>query len=173
MKVFFIDRSATPLGELLLVIDEKGHICALDWVESEARLMKRLAIQHGRESFSVQKKSNPNGLMEIMLRYFSGELTAIDSLPILMVGTQFQLCVWQQLRKIPCGEIITYGELAKRIGRPTASRAVGMANRSNPISIAVPCHRVIGSNGNLTGYAGGIVRKQWLLQHEGFLPKQE
>ena len=84
-------------------------------------------------------------------------------------GTEFQRTVWQQLRQIPCGEIITYGELAKRIGRPTASRAVGMANCSNPISIVVPCHRVIGSQGALTGYAGGVHRKQWLLKHEGYL----
>jgi methylated-DNA-[protein]-cysteine S-methyltransferase len=86
-------------------------------------------------------------------------------------GTEFQRTVWQQLRQIPCGEILTYGQLAQRIGRPTASRAVGMANGSNPISIVVPCHRVIGSQGALTGYAGGVQRKQWLLQHEGYLPK--
>ncbi|MNL71486.1 Methylated-DNA--protein-cysteine methyltransferase [compost metagenome] len=93
----------------------------------------------------------------------------INDLPVMTAGTEFQRSVWQQLRQIPCGEIITYGELAKRIGRPTASRAVGMANGSNPISIVVPCHRVIGSQGALTGYAGGVQRKQWLLKHEGYL----
>jgi methylated-DNA-[protein]-cysteine S-methyltransferase len=96
-------------------------------------------------------------------------LDVIDQLPVMTAGTEFQRSVWQQLRQIPCGEIITYGELAKRIGRPTASRAVGMANGSNPISIVVPCHRVIGSQGALTGYAGGVQRKQWLLKHEGYL----
>ncbi|MNZ84451.1 Methylated-DNA--protein-cysteine methyltransferase [compost metagenome] len=104
-----------------------------------------------------------------MQRYFSGELDVINDLPVMTAGTEFQRSVWQQLRQIPCGEIITYGELAKRIGRPTASRAVGMANGSNPISIVVPCHRVIGSQGALTGYAGGVQRKQWLLKHEGYL----
>jgi methylated-DNA-[protein]-cysteine S-methyltransferase len=104
-----------------------------------------------------------------MQRYFSGELDVINDLPVMTAGTEFQRTVWQQLRQIPCGEIITYGELAKRIGRPTASRAVGMANGSNPISIVVPCHRVIGSQGALTGYAGGVQRKQWLLKHEGYL----
>ncbi len=82
-------------------------------------------------------------------------------------GTEFQRSVWQQLRQIPCGEIITYGELAKRIGRPTASRAVGMANGSNPISIVVPCHRVIGSQGALTGYAGGVQRKRGCSSTKG------
>lgn len=88
-------------------------------------------------------------------------------------GSEFQRTVWRQLRQIPCGEILTYGELAKRIGRPTASRAVGIANGSNPISIVIPCHRVIGAQGALTGYAGGIQCKQWLLQHEGYLQQDQ
>jgi methylated-DNA-[protein]-cysteine S-methyltransferase len=101
-----------------------------------------------------------------MVAYFSGELTAIDTLPVATGGTEFQRLVWSELRRIPCGASISYSELARRIGRPAAVRAVGLANGANPIGIVVPCHRVIGANGTLTGYGGGIERKRWLLAHE-------
>jgi len=97
--------------------------------------------------------------------YFAGELTAFD-LPLAPVGTAFQRIVWSALVEIPFAETWTYGELARTIGRPSASRAVGTANSKNPISIIVPCHRVIGANGDLTGYAGGMDAKRWLLDHE-------
>ncbi|XIE80835.1 methylated-DNA--[protein]-cysteine S-methyltransferase [Streptomyces sp. SBR177] len=97
--------------------------------------------------------------------YFAGELTAFD-LPLHLVGTPFQLRVWEQLRRIPYGETRTYGELAEALGNPGASRAVGLANGKNPVSIVVPCHRVIGSGGSLTGYGGGLARKQRLLAFE-------
>jgi methylated-DNA-[protein]-cysteine S-methyltransferase len=98
--------------------------------------------------------------------YFAGELTrfTVDLRP---TGSPFQLAVWEQLRRIPFGEVATYGEIARRVGRPSASRAVGAANGRNPIAIIVPCHRVIGADGTLTGYAGGMWRKEWLLSHEG------
>jgi methylated-DNA-[protein]-cysteine S-methyltransferase len=97
--------------------------------------------------------------------YFDGTLTRFD-LPLAPQGTAFQMVVWRELRNIPYGETISYGELARRIGRPTASRAVGHSNARNPISIIVPCHRVIGADHSLTGYAGGLDRKRTLLQHE-------
>jgi O-6-methylguanine DNA methyltransferase len=97
--------------------------------------------------------------------YFHGDLTAFD-VPMNLHGTDFQCSVWKQLSAIPYGETISYGELARRVGNPKASRAVGLANGRNPISIIVPCHRVIGANGSLTGYGGGLERKTWLLQHE-------
>ena len=100
-----------------------------------------------------------------MEAYFAGELTEFD-LPLNMTGTEFQKTVWRELLNIPFGVTISYGELAERVGNPSASRAVGAANGRNPISIIVPCHRVIGSNGKLTGYGGGIERKEWLLAHE-------
>lgn len=171
MQTFFIDRMRTPIGELVLIGDTQGRMRALDWTDHEERLMKLLNSHYRAERFTLQQQANPGGLSEIMQRYFAGELAVINSVPVMTAGTEFQRSIWQQLRQIPCGEIITYGELAKRIGRPTASRAVGMANGSNPISIVVPCHRVIGSQGALTGYAGGVQRKQWLLKHEGFLPR--
>lgn len=98
--------------------------------------------------------------------YFAKRLTEFD-LPLQLAGTSFQLTVWRELRRIPYGKVISYGELAKRVGKPLASRAVGAANRSNPIPIVIPCHRVIGSNGKLTGYGGGLPIKKALLELEG------
>jgi methylated-DNA-[protein]-cysteine S-methyltransferase len=97
--------------------------------------------------------------------YFAGELTDFD-MPMSMQGTEFQRRVWASLCEIPYGETISYGELARWVGNPKASRAVGLANGRNPVAIVVPCHRVIGANGSLTGYGGGLERKVWLLEHE-------
>ena len=97
--------------------------------------------------------------------YFAGELTTFD-IEVNLIGTPFQMVVWAHLREIPYGETISYGELARRVGNPNASRAVGLANGRNPVAIIVPCHRVIGANGSLTGYGGGLERKSWLLEHE-------
>ncbi len=99
--------------------------------------------------------------------YFDGALRAFD-VPLAPSGTAFQRAVWEQLTRIPYGTVASYGAVAGRVGKPSASRAVGAANRSNPIAIIVPCHRVIGANGALTGYAGGVWRKEWLLKHEGY-----
>jgi methylated-DNA-[protein]-cysteine S-methyltransferase len=99
--------------------------------------------------------------------YFEGSLRVFDA-PLAGSGTAFQRAVWDELTRIPYGTVASYGEVARRVGRPTASRAVGAANRSNPIAIIVPCHRVIGAGGALTGYAGGMWRKEWLLKHEGY-----
>ena len=100
--------------------------------------------------------------------YFTGSRQEFD-LPILLSGTEFQRQVWQELRSIPFGQTVSYGDLARAIGKPSAVRAVGAANGDNPVSIIVPCHRVIGSDGGLTGYGGGLERKRWLLKHEGGL----
>jgi methylated-DNA-[protein]-cysteine S-methyltransferase len=102
-----------------------------------------------------------------MRRYFKGDIAVLSGLPVAASGTPFQNDVWRALRKIKDGTTVSYGELARRIGKPKAVRAVGLANGQNPISIVVPCHRVIGSDGSLTGYGGGLPRKQWLLSHEG------
>jgi methylated-DNA-[protein]-cysteine S-methyltransferase len=102
-----------------------------------------------------------------MRAYFKGDIAAIDNLPVETAGTPFQTSVWRALRRIRGGKTISYAELARRIGKPRAVRAAGLANGQNPISIVVPCHRVIGSDGSLTGYGGGLPRKKWLLEHEG------
>jgi methylated-DNA-[protein]-cysteine S-methyltransferase len=104
--------------------------------------------------------------------YFAGTLTEFD-LPLQMRGTTFQQQVWDMLKTIPYGTTISYWELAQQIGHPKASRAVGLANGHNPVSIVVPCHRVIGANGKLTGYGGGLDRKQWLLNHERLMRMQQ
>ena len=109
---------------------------------------------------------DPHGLTSAIARYFAGDLHAIDALPVKTAGTEFQRTVWRALRDIACGTTISYGELARRIGRPEAVRAVGLANGANPVGIVVPCHRVIGANGALTGYGGGMERKRWLLDHD-------
>jgi methylated-DNA-[protein]-cysteine S-methyltransferase len=121
------------------------------------------------EAFGEPDSSQHGGVLAAAARqleqYFGGERTEFD-LPLTMDGTAFQRRVWAALRGIPYGETISYGQLADRIGRPTAPRAVGLANGRNPIGIIVPCHRVVGADGSLTGYGGGIERKQYLLAHE-------
>src|ERR1700737_2238734 len=98
--------------------------------------------------------------------YFDGELAALDRIPVLTGGTEFQRDVWAALRLIPAGTTTTYGRLAAQLGRPRASRAVGLANGSHPVAVVVPCHRVVGADSSLTGYGGGLRRKEWLIAHE-------
>jgi methylated-DNA-[protein]-cysteine S-methyltransferase len=160
-----VDKIDTPIGEFIIVADEKGSLRALDWSSHEARLQKLL--QRYCKGFTLTPARNPNGFADAMHAYFAGDIKAIDKLPVHFGGTSFQQRVWTELRSIVCGTTISYSELARRIDRPKAVRAVGLANGSNPLSVVVPCHRVIGANGNLTGYGGGVERKRWLLAHEG------
>ncbi|QNI36762.1 methylated-DNA--[protein]-cysteine S-methyltransferase [Edaphobacter albus] len=162
-----LDRLATPIGEMLLVADEEGSLRAIDWSDYEARMHRLLRLHYGQDGFRLEPVRNPHGLSETMARYFAGELSVIDTLPVKTAGTSFQREVWRALRAIECGKTISYAELAKRIGRSNTVRAVGTANGANPIGVVVPCHRVIGANGSLTGYGGGMERKAWLLRHEG------
>jgi methylated-DNA-[protein]-cysteine S-methyltransferase len=146
----------SPIDELLLVSDGNSLIGL--YMEE---------VRHGR-SVDVTWKRDAGPFREVVRQlsaYFEGERSRFD-LSITPHGTDFQQVVWAALRDIRPGERISYGELARRIGRPSASRAVGHANARNPISIIVPCHRVIGASGSLTGFGGGLGRKQWLLEHE-------
>jgi methylated-DNA-[protein]-cysteine S-methyltransferase len=161
-----MDRIDTPLGELFVVADEEGNLRSTVWADYETRLLPSLEVHYGKNGFTFQLGHNPSGLTGAIRRYFAGDLAAIDTLPVQTAGTPFQREVWQALRGIPCGTTVSYATLARRIGRPNAVRAVGLANGSNPVGIVVPCHRVIGSDGSLTGYGGGIERKRWLLRHE-------
>jgi methylated-DNA-[protein]-cysteine S-methyltransferase len=161
-----VDRINTPIGELLIVADQDGNLRAVDWTDYEDRMRRLLRLHYGENGFRLEPSCNPNGLTHAIKSYFAGEFTAIDILPVQTEGTPFQREVWRALRKIPCGATVSYAKLAVQIGRRTAVRAVGLANGSNPVGIVVPCHRVIGSNGSLTGYGGGIERKRWLLEHE-------
>lgn len=163
---FLIDRIGTPLGELAIVSDEEGRLRLVGWTDKEDWMEREFTRQYGKRGFSLHPVADPFGLSSALKAYFEGDLHAIDTLPVATGGTPFQRETWQALREIPCGETISYGTLAQRIGRPEAVRAVGLANGANPVGIVVPCHRVIGSNGTLTGYGGGIERKRWLLAHE-------
>src|SRR5690606_23838355 len=159
----FIERMQTPLGPLLVATDEAGRIRALDWEDFESQLHRLLKAQYRGRPIEWRDRSEASKTLRTMQAYFDGEIQAINQLEVVLGGTEFQRSVWAALRDIPAGTTISYGELARRIGRPSAVRAVGLANGSNPISIVVPCHRVIGSNAKLTGYGGGLHRKQWLL----------
>lgn len=161
-----MDRFDTPIGEMLLVADHQGNLRAIDWTDYESRMRRLLRLHYGANGSRLEPVRNPSGLTDAMGSYFAGKLDVIDSLQVETGGTPFQRKVWRSLRKIPCGTTLSYSQLARRIGRPTAIRAVGLANGANPVGVVVPCHRVIGSDGSLTGYGGGIKRKLWLLEHE-------
>lgn len=161
-----MNQLETPIGELLIVEDHEGNLRAVDWTDHESRMRRLLRLHYGDGGFTLEPARKPSNVTKAISRYFAGDLTAIDNLPVQTGGTPFQRDVWRALREIACGRTLSYAQLAERIGRPTAVRAVGLANGSNPIGIVVPCHRVIGANGSLTGYGGGIERKRWLLAHE-------
>lgn len=165
-----MDRFKTPIGEMVILADHDGNLRVVDWTDHEERMRHSLQLHYDKDGFTLESVRNPSGLTQAIRSYFAGELKAIDTLPVQTAGTPFQREVWHALRNIPCGTTVSYATLAERIGRPTAVRAVGLANGSNPVGVVVPCHRVIGSNGSLTGYGGGIERKQWLLEHEGSAP---
>jgi methylated-DNA-[protein]-cysteine S-methyltransferase len=161
-----MDRIETPIGEMLIVADRDGNLRAVDWADYEGRMRRLLRLHYGEDGFRLAPARRLEGLADAIRSYFAGELMAIDHLPVQTAGTPFQREVWHALRTIPCGTTVSYGKLAEGIGRPAAVRAVGLANGSNPIGVVVPCHRVVGANGSLTGYGGGIERKRWLLEHE-------
>ena len=160
-----IDRIPTEIGTVLIVCDEKA-VCAVDFEDCEARMHELLTKNY--EAFKLIPKRNPLGISDRLQAYFEGDFSAIDDISVNPGGTDFQREVWLNLRSIPPGKTITYGQLASLLNKPKSARAVGMTNSLNPISIVLPCHRVIGANGKLTGYAGGLDRKRWLLHHEGW-----
>jgi methylated-DNA-[protein]-cysteine S-methyltransferase len=169
---FRLDRIDTPVGDMLIVQDEQERLRALDWTEYEERMYRLLDRYYGRGGVELVPGDGSGRVVDALKRYIAGELDAIDTLDVKTEGTDFQRCVWRKLREIPCGQTWSYGELARNIGKPRASRAVGMANGANPIGVVVPCHRVIGSNQTLTGYGSGLERKRWLLAHEGVIVEE-
>ncbi len=158
----WLSRIRSPLGRILLVSDGEA-LRALDFDDCEDRMHRLLRRYCGRHTLVEAPGA---GFAEPLRAYFEGDVAALAQIPVRADGTAFQRLVWAGLRRIPAGETVTYGQLAERIGRPTATRAVGTASGANPIAIAVPCHRLIGADGRATGYAGGIARKEWLLRHE-------
>lgn len=163
---FYQHEFDSPVGRVYVVSDGK-HVRAVDFEGYESRLQRLLVRHYGQ--YSVRIESQPSDVVARLKDYFAGDLHALDKVPTATNGTDFQQRVWAALRTIPVGTTATYASIADRIGSPNACRAVGLANGSNPIGIIVPCHRVIGTNKSLTGYGGGIERKQWLLEHEGVL----
>jgi methylated-DNA-[protein]-cysteine S-methyltransferase len=160
-----LDRLDTPIGTALLVTNADGALCALDWTDYEERL--NTSLRRYLSAAPLVDTPAPKSIRQALTRYFSGDLAQLDTIPCHIPGTTFQSNVWTALRKIPAGTTLSYGALAAQLGSPAAMRAVGHANGSNPLSVVIPCHRLIGANGALTGYGGGIERKRWLLRHEG------
>lgn len=155
----------TPVATLQIVVDPDEVVRVLDFDNDSPRTRRLMKIHYA--DIPVVEGETPSAIRAAFDRYFAGELDALADIPWRVAGTAFQRQVWAALTEIPAGETRTYSQQAARIGRPAAVRAVGLANGANPIGIVIPCHRVIGANGSLTGFGGGIERKRWLLAHEG------
>jgi methylated-DNA-[protein]-cysteine S-methyltransferase len=158
------DELLTPLGKLLLVAEADGTLVALEFADHQSRMHTLL-----QRRYAEQWVWHRGGLPEVrraLEAYFAGDMTLVNDLPVSVQGTDFQRRCWLSLRSIPCGQTISYAQQAQGVGSPKASRAVGQANGLNPVAIVLPCHRVIGSNQRLTGYASGLDKKRWLLEHE-------
>jgi methylated-DNA-[protein]-cysteine S-methyltransferase len=166
IHTFSLERLHTPTGWMLIVTDHEDCLRSIEWEDHEQRMHHLLRRYYGANGFRLLDALRPSAARRSLEAYFEGELDAVAGLPTATNGTEFQRTVWDALRGIPVGQTMSYGELAVRIGRPTAARAVGLANGANPIPIVVPCHRVIGANASLTGFGGGLERKRWLLAHE-------
>jgi methylated-DNA-[protein]-cysteine S-methyltransferase len=164
MQQLDADCVTTPIGDVVLVVDDEALVY-LDFAENTARLQRLLSRRYG--DFQLAYQANLERFSMKLDGYFAGELAGLNDLPVSVGGTPFQQRVWLALREIPVGQTLSYGELAEKVGVPTGARAVGRTNGLNPIGIVLPCHRVVGVNHTLTGYAGGIERKCWLLRHEG------
>jgi methylated-DNA-[protein]-cysteine S-methyltransferase len=169
-ETFHLDSFKTPIGIALVVTDAEGALRALDWEDYEPRMRQLLRLHYGAVVLVAARVPEP--IRDALARYFAGDLDRLNTIQWRVAGTAFQRRVWTALQTIPAGTTLSYGALAARLDVPKAVRAVGHANGANPISVVVPCHRVIGANGSLTGYGGGLDRKRWLLEHEGFRLKQ-
>lgn len=156
----------TPLGGLMVVVDDAGSLRAAEFEDRGERLERSLSLRFGGSGYTLVPREIPGGIASALERYFAGGIDAIDDMPVTLDGTAFQNTVWAALRSVKPGNPVPYSALAARIGRPRAVRAVGHANGSNPFCVVVPCHRLVGANGALTGYGGGLERKRWLIGHE-------
>jgi methylated-DNA-[protein]-cysteine S-methyltransferase len=168
-ETFSLDRLKTPIGTALLVTDADGFLRAFDWEDHARRVIDLLRLQYG--AVILKDARAPQQVRTALSGYFKGDLAALDTIEWRIAGTPFQRKVWTSLPEIPAGTTMTYGALAAKLGMPKAMRAVGHANGSNPLSVVVPCHRLIGANGSLVKYGSGLKRKRWLLEHEGVVLK--
>jgi methylated-DNA-[protein]-cysteine S-methyltransferase len=159
-----VTEHASPIGRI--VVAARGRrLCALEFGERWPRRRAWLERRFGAATF--RRVDDAGGIARRLAAYFDGDLTALDRIAVDPGGTPFQQRVWTALRDIPPGRTTSYGELARAVGLSGAARAVGAANGANPVGIVIPCHRAIGTDGTLHGYAGGLPRKRWLLRHEG------
>jgi methylated-DNA-[protein]-cysteine S-methyltransferase len=172
MKELFVDYIPSPIGTIVIVVDG-DKMCSLDFEDYSERMMKLLKRRY--DEVRLKQVADPLGFSTLIRNYFAGDYESLTAIPVNTGGTPFQQQVWTALRGITTGQTLSYSRLAAVIGRPKAARAVGMAVSLNPVAIVLPCHRVLGSNASITGYAGGVDRKQWLLRHEHayFLQAQE
>ncbi len=161
---YYRDQLESPLGLLTAVLRE-SVLYALDYSGSD-RLAKLCRRYHGVELSQLPERPLVGAIRDALSHYFEGDLSCLNQLPVWQGGSSLERSVWATLRQIPPGSTLSYGQLAAKVGHPKASRLVGRINGSNPIGIVVPCHRVIGASGALTGYSGGLERKAWLLDHE-------
>ncbi len=163
---FSIGRLETPIGDALAVTDADGALRAFDWEDHAHRISGLLRLQYGAVELK-EVGTPPQAIRAALANYFKGDVEALQTIPWRINGTPFQCKVWNALPKIPAGRTMTYGALAAKLGSPNAMRAVGRANGSNPISLVIPCHRMVAANGSLVKYGSGLARKRWLLEHEG------
>ncbi|MBO9706614.1 MAG: methylated-DNA--[protein]-cysteine S-methyltransferase [Caulobacter sp.] len=159
-----LSRLASPIGDLDAATDGAGRLRVLEFADKPQRLARALRRHAGAP---IVTGTTPTAVAWGLEAYFAGDLAALASVPLTIGGTAFQQAVWTALVAIPAGRTDTYAGLARAMDRPSATRAVGAANGANPLAIVVPCHRLVGADGALTGYGGGVERKRWLLAHEG------
>ena len=168
MITLYKDEYSSPIGEII-VINDGSSIVYLDFKDCKERITRLLTKRY--RNFEIAESSNFFQIIERLKGYFNKDWTTFDDLKLSTGGTLFQKRVWSDLQAIPRGEVISYAQLANNVGNEKAVRAVASSNARNPLSIVIPCHRVIGKDGSLRGYAGGVSRKQWLLEHEGWTSK--
>ncbi|WP_437314486.1 methylated-DNA--[protein]-cysteine S-methyltransferase [Sorangium sp. So ce385] len=162
-----LDEVESPLGAMLLAAGG-GAVHALEFADCAPRLRASLEARYG--AVTLRSAADPYGFSGRLRAYWRGDLGALSGMPVEPGGTPFQRRVWAEVQRIPPGATRSYGEVAALLGQPSASRAVGLANGRNPVCLIIPCHRVVGARGDLTGYAGGLERKRWLLAHEAAAP---
>ena len=162
MTVFETTEIQTPIGGFILVAHDR-RVCAFSFADRWERVQRW--VQRRFPGAEFRRTALPE-FVQPLEQYFAGDMSALARIAVDPGGTAFQHLVWTALQTIPPGQTMSYGELARAIGAPAAVRAVGLANGANPIAVIIPCHRVIGANGTLVGYGGGLERKRWLLVHE-------
>lgn len=154
----------SPIGPLTIAA-RGSRVCLVHFGPSSSYVDSSIAKWY--PGAPITRDADPAGATHVFTRYFDGDLHSLDEIEVELHGTTFQQGVWTALRDVRAGTTASYADLAKRVGSPAAVRAVGAANGANPVAVVLPCHRIIGSNGSLTGYGGGLQRKRWLLEHEG------